>query len=124
MRGLVYAVKDNREPPNPKQLVNHPRHPAGRPIAVDHTNAIEYVSAIIAKRLGALTNSFGVDDPSKLILVPVPSSEVTATTIETARFRTLRLCRALAGAGLGAVTVLAVQRKPVLAKTKGAPTQC
>lgn len=119
MRGLVYAVKDNRDPPNPKQLIDHPLHPAAKPIAVDRTNAIEYVTAMLANRIARLTKFFGADDPSAITLVPVPSSDVTAATIETARFRTLRLCRALAGVGLGTVAVLAVQRKPVVAKTKG-----
>jgi len=45
MRGLVYAVKDNRDPPNPKQFVAHPLHPSPRPVAVDRTNAIEYITA-------------------------------------------------------------------------------
>jgi len=119
MRGLVYAVKDNREPPNPKQWITHPLHPAGRPIQVDRTNAIEYVTAMLATRIGKLTTFFKADDPTAITLVPVPSSEVTASTIETARFRTLRLCRALAGVGFGRVAVLAVQRKAVAAKTKG-----
>ena len=119
MRGLVYAVKDNREPPNPKQWINHPLHPAGRPVQVDRTNAIEYVTALLTTRIGKLTKFFDVEDPRAITLVPVPSSEVTASTIETARFRTLRLCRALAGVGLGGVAVLAVQRKPVTAKTTG-----
>jgi hypothetical protein len=119
MRGLVYAVKDNREPPNPQQLVNHPLHPSGRPVPVDRTNAIEYVTAMLARRIAKLSAFFGADDPRAITLVPVPSSEVTASTIETARFRTLRLCRALAGVGLGTVAVLAAQRAPVVAKTKG-----
>jgi hypothetical protein len=120
MRGLVYAVKDNREPPNPKQLVAHPSHPASRSVAVDRSNAIEYITAILGQRVAELTRFFGEKDPSAITLVPVPSSEVIATTIETARFRTLRLCRALAGVGLGKVAVLAVQREPVTAKTRGA----
>jgi hypothetical protein len=37
MRGLVYAVKDNREPPNPKQPVHHPLHPLAKPIRVDRS---------------------------------------------------------------------------------------
>jgi hypothetical protein len=119
MRGLVYAVKDNRNPPNPKQLVAHPWHPSPRPVAVDRTNAIEYVTAILGRRIVRLTSFFGAEDPRAITLVPVPSSEVTATTVETARFRTLRLCRALAGVGLGTVAVLAVQQEPVIAKTKG-----
>lgn len=119
MRGLVYAVKDNRDPPNPKQLVAHPLHPARRPVAVDRDNAIEYVTAMLARRVSRLASFFGATDARAIALVPVPSSEVTAKTIETARFRTLRLCRALAGVGLGTVVVLAVQREPVLAKTKG-----
>lgn len=119
MRGLVYAVKDNREPPNPKQWINHPLHPAGRPVQVDRTNAIEYVTAMLATRIPKLTKFFKADDPTAITLVPVPSSEVTASTIDTARFRTLRLCRALAGVGFGRVAILAVQRKPVGAKTKG-----
>ena len=119
MRGLVYAVKDNRDPPNPKQWVQHPLHPAGRAVQVDRTNAIEYVTAMLANRIPRLTKFFKAEDPDAITLVPVPSSEVTASTIETARFRTLRLCRALAGVGFGRVAVLAVQRKPVVAKTKG-----
>ena len=119
MRGLVYAVKDNRTPPNPKQLIDHPLHPSGRAIQVDRTNAVEYVTAMLTTRIAKLTRFFKVDDPRAITLVPVPSSEVTAATIETARFRTLRLCRALAGVGLGTVAVLAVQREPVSAKTTG-----
>jgi hypothetical protein len=108
MHGLVYAVKDNRDPPNPKQLVAHPSHPSPRPVAVDRTNAIEYVTAILGRRIANLTRFFGAHDPRAFTLVPVPSSEVTAATVETARFRTLRLCRALEGVGLGRVAVLAV----------------
>lgn len=119
MRGLVYAVKDNRDPPNAKQLIAHPLHPSPQPVPVDRTNAIEYVTAMLAHRIARLTAFFGADDPRGITLVPVPSSEVTASTIETARFRTLRLGRALAGVGLGTVAVLAVQREKVLPKTKG-----
>lgn len=120
MRGLVYAVKDNREPPIPKQLVEHPSHPSRRPVFVDRSNAIEYVTAILGKDIAKLTRFFGARDPRAIALVPVPSSEVTAATVETARFPTLRLCRALAGVGLGTVAVLALQRERVVAKTKGA----
>jgi predicted amidophosphoribosyltransferase len=119
MRGLVYAVKDNRDPPNPKQSVQHPLHPADRAVQVDRTNAIEYVTAMLANRVTKLSKFFKADDPRAITLVPVPSSSVTASTIETARFRTLRLCRALAGVGFGNVAVLAVQRKVVKAKTTG-----
>lgn len=119
MRGLVYAVKDNREPPNAKQWIAHPLHPAGHPVQVDRSNAIEYVTAMLATRIPKLTKFFKADDPRAITLVPVPSSEVTASTIETARFRTLRLCRALEGVGFGRLAVLAVQKKAVLAKTKG-----
>jgi hypothetical protein len=119
MRGLVYAVKDNREPPIRRQLVGHPEHPSPRPVAVDRENAIEYVTAILGRRIVQLSRFFGAQDPRVITLVPVPSSEVTAATVETARFRTLRLCRALAGVGLGTVAVLAVQRTSVVAKTKG-----
>lgn len=119
VRGLVYAVKDNRVPPNPKQPVQHPLHPIGRPVQVDRTNAIEYVTAMLANRIDKLTRFFKAEDPDAITLVPVPSSSVTAATIQTARFRTLRLCNALAGVGFGHVAVLAVQRKPVEGKTKG-----
>lgn len=119
MRGLVYAVKDNRDPPNPRQLVAHPSHPSRRPVAVDRSNAIEYVTAMLGRRISRLTKFFGADDPREITLVPVPSSEVTASTIDAVRFPALRLCRALAGAGLGTVSVLAVQRQAVVAKTKG-----
>lgn len=119
MRGLVYAVKDNRDPPNPKQSIQHGLHPNDRPVQVDRTNAIEYVTAMLANRIEKLTKFFKVDDPDAITLVPVPSSAVTAATIQTARFRTLRLCNALAGVGFGHVAVLAVQRKAVAGKTKG-----
>jgi hypothetical protein len=119
VRGLVYAVKDNRVPPNPKQPIQHRLHPIGRPVQVDRTNAIEYVTAMLANRIDRLTRFFKAEDPDAITLVPVPSSSVTAATIQTARFRTLRLCNALAGVGFGHVAVLAVQRKPVEGKTKG-----
>lgn len=85
---------------------------------VDHRNAIEYVTAIVARVRPRLATFFGAP-PELITLVPVPSSQVTRSTIETARFPTLRLCRALAGVGLGSVRVLAVQRRPVAAKTTG-----
>ena len=119
MRGLVYAVKDNRGTPNPKQPIVHPLHPLGSPVQVDRSNAIEYVTAMLANRIEKLTKFFDAEDPDEITLVPVPSSSVTASTIETARFRTLRLCHALAGVGFGHVAVLAVQRKPVESKTQG-----
>lgn len=119
MRGLVYAVKNNREPPNPPQNVDHPYHPARSPVRVDRNNAIAYVTAIVAQLRSRLMTYFDVEDAADITLVPVPSSEVTAATIETARFPTLRLCRALAGAGLGSVAVLAVQRRPVEPRTHG-----
>lgn len=118
MRGLVYAVKDNRDPPNKPQPITHPRHPARGPVMVDHRNAIEYVTAIVARVRPRLARFFGAS-PELITLVPVPSSQVTRSTIETARFPTLRLCRALAGVGLGSVRVLAVQRHPVAPKTTG-----
>jgi hypothetical protein len=120
MRGLVYAVKDNRDPPNPPQRIAHPGHPSSLAIAVDRTNAIEYVTAILARKIGWLVRFFGADDPRAVTLIPVPSSMVTASTIETARFPTLRLCRALAGVGLGTPVVAAVQRAAVQPKTQGA----
>jgi hypothetical protein len=120
VRGLVYAVKDNRDPPNAKQPIRHPLHPVDRTIFVDRTNAIEYVTAMLATRIARLARFFRVEDSKAITLVPIPSSEVTAATVEAARFRTLRLCRALEGVGFGTVAVLAVQRKPVTSKTKGA----
>lgn len=119
MRGLIYSVKDNRDPPNPKQPILHPLHPSDRPIQVDRTNAIEYVTAMLANRIDKLTRFFKVEDPDTITLVPIPSSSVTAATIATARFRTLRLCHALAGVGLGHVAVLAVQQSPTEGKTAG-----
>jgi predicted amidophosphoribosyltransferase len=85
---------------------------------VDRTNAIEYVTLIVGQHRPRIAEFFGAE-PSDITLVPVPSSEVTKTTIESARFPTLRLCHALAGVGLGRVRVLAVQRRPVAAKTTG-----
>src|SRR5678815_3481424 len=58
VRGLVYAVKDNRVPPNPKQPTQHPLHPIGRSVQVDRTNAIEYVTAMLANRIDRLTRFF------------------------------------------------------------------
>ena len=71
MRGLVYAIKDNRTPPNPKQWIEHPLHPADRPIAVDRTNAPQYVTAMLSKRIAALAKFFKTEDPSRLALAPV-----------------------------------------------------
>jgi hypothetical protein len=119
MRGLVYAVKNNREPPNPPQLVTHQFHPARDAVRVDRNNAIPYVTAIVGRLRAHLLEHFGVDDPATITLVPVPSSSVTLATIETDRFPTLRLCRALAGAGLGTVTVLALQHRPAQPRTRG-----
>lgn len=119
MRGLIYGVKDNRDPPNRPQLIEHPFHPARRPVSVDRNNAIPYVTAIVSRLRTRLLAFFGADEGLPIILVPVPSSSVTLSSIETARFPALKLCRALAGAGLGSVAVLAVQRRPVEARTQG-----
>jgi hypothetical protein len=119
MRGLVYAVKDNRQPPNPPQAVEHPFHPAPDAIRIDRHNAIEYVATIAGAMRSHLLRYFDADDASAVTLVPVPSSEVTLATQSTARFPTLRLCHALAAAGLGTVAVLALQRRAVEPRTRG-----
>lgn len=74
MRGLIYAVKDNRTPPNRPQLIAHPRHPAGAPVLVDRRNAIEYITyrSRLAARFGAR--------PDEITLVPVPSSSSAITS--------------------------------------------
>ncbi len=72
--------KDNRVPPNPKQPIQHRLHPLGRPVQVDRTNAIEYVTAMVANRIDRLTKFFKAEDPDAITLVPVPSSSVTAAT--------------------------------------------
>jgi hypothetical protein len=119
MRGLVYAVKNNREPPNRPQPIAHPYHPSRDDVRVDRDSAIPYVTAIVCQLRSSLLTYYGIDDPTAITLVPVPSSSVTLSTIETDRFPTLRLCRALGGAGLGTVAVLAVQRQPVEPRTRG-----
>lgn len=120
MRGLIYAIKDNRDPPNRPQPIAHAKHPAHpRAVMVDRNNAIEYVTAIVGAKHLRLARFLG-GNPDEITLVPIPSSETTASAVETARFPTLRLCHALAGAGLGQVRVLAVQRRPVEPKTRGA----
>ncbi len=53
MRALVYAVKDNREPPNARQRVEHPGHPPRHAVEVDRTNAIAYVTAILARSISS-----------------------------------------------------------------------
>ena len=118
MRGLLYAVKDNRPKPNPPQSIAHHLHPAAGPVKIDRTNAIEYVAAIVSRYHARIAKFFDAAD-SPITLVPVPSSEVTLGTIDTARFPTLRLCRALAGAGLGEVRVLAAQAAPLPPKHDG-----
>ncbi len=118
MRGLLYAVKDNRTPPNARQPIAHPRHPSSAPVRVDRTNAIEYVAAIVTRYRAKIAAFFDAAD-APITLVPVPSSDVTLDTIETARFPTLRLCRALAGAGLGDVRILAAQAGRLPPKHEG-----
>lgn len=119
MRGLVYAVKDNRDPPNPKQFVAHPSHPSPRPVAVDRTNAIEDVTAILGRRIANLAKFFGARDP--------PRDRARPGAVVRGRGRD-RGDRSLPDAavvpragrvGLGRVAVLAVQREPVVAKTSG-----
>src|SRR5688572_9091616 len=76
MRGLVYAVKNNRETPNKPQPVAHSRHPSSpRPVSVDRTNAIAYVAAIISRHLPRIRLRLGLD-ANDAVLVPVPSSTV------------------------------------------------
>jgi hypothetical protein len=77
MRGLVYAVKDNRDPPNPMQSVQHPLHPADRAVQVDRTNAIEYVTAMLANRIAKLTKFFKADDPQAITQRKVVKAKTT-----------------------------------------------
>src|SRR6266545_5371429 len=94
MRGLAYAVKNNRQTPNKPQPVAHSRHPASpREVWVDRTNAIAYVAAIISRHLPRIRIRLGIETDDA-ILVPVPSSTVVASTIERDRFPALKLSRA------------------------------
>jgi hypothetical protein len=119
MRGLLYALKDNRAPPNPPQRICHPRHPsypAGT--LVDRGNAVDFAVTIVDRYRTRIASLFGSRSDA-ITLVPVPSSQVTSASVETARFPTLRLCRALAARGFGVCRVLAVQRSAVPSKTTG-----
>jgi hypothetical protein len=115
MRGLVYAVKNNRPVPNPPQRISHARHPSPVPMAVDRDNAVEYLEAIV-RRHGRRIREYLGTAPSAL-LVPVPSSSVIAATLETDRFPAYKLARAYERAGLGQCAVLAVNRAAKPAKT-------
>ena len=120
MRGLVYAVKNNRARPNPPQLIAHSRHPAApRGVWVDRNNAVDYVAAIVAKHLRKICARLQLD-AEDAILVPTPSSTVVRSTIETDRWPALRLARAFEAAGLGQCRIAAVNRQAMPSKTSGA----
>jgi len=118
MRGLLYAVKDNRNPPNPPQLIADPRHPATPPgVPVDRNNAVTYVSQIVVRYLRAVRARLGLE--GNAVLVPIPSSAVARTTIEIARWPAYRLALALENVGLGECRTIAVNKAPVWGKTEG-----
>ncbi len=119
MRGLVYAVKNNRVRPNPPQPVAHSRHPAApRSIMVDRDNALDYVAAIVAKHLSRICARLDIDQATTA-LVPIPSSSVTRDTILSDRWPALRLATRFEAVGLGTATVVAVNRRPRPGKTSG-----
>jgi hypothetical protein len=120
MRGLVYAVKNNRLRPNPPQVIAHSRHPAAaRGVWVDRNNAVDYVAAIVAKHLGKICARLQLD-PNDAVLVPIPSSTVVRSTIDTDRWPALKLARAFEAVGLGRCRIAAVNRTPMPSKTSGA----
>lgn len=119
MRGLVFAVKNNREPPNALQVIGHARHPATPPgLKVDRSNAIEYVAAIVNRHLPLIRSRLGIQ-AGGAVLVPVPSSTVTKATLGSDRFPALKLALALEAIGLGECCPLAANVVPGGGKTAG-----
>ncbi len=119
VRGLTYAVKDNRNPPNPPQLIADPRHPGTPPGAmVDRNNAVTYVAEIVERHLKTIRKILGIEDDDAA-LVPIPSSAVVYATIRTARWPARKLALALQRVGLGMCRTLVVNKAPVSGKTSG-----
>jgi hypothetical protein len=92
MRGLVYALKDNSDPPNAKQPIGHPLHPSQRAVMVNRDNAVEYVADMAGRYKREIRASLGI--AGDVVIVPVPSSGVTRSNVGTVRWPALRLARA------------------------------
>lgn len=115
MRHLIWALKDNREPPIEAHLIAHPSHPRG-PTWVDRDSAPAYLGAIASHRRARILASLELD-PERTLLIPVPSSEATSRTLRSCRWPARKLAYALQGAGLGKVVIAVVQRTRRVAKT-------
>lgn len=115
MRHLIWALKDNRNPPIEAHLIAHPRHPRG-PTWVDRGSAPAYLGAIASHRRAKILSSLDLD-ATRTVLVPVPSSVATSADLLSCRWPARELAYALQGAGLGKVAILVAQRARRVSKT-------
>lgn len=117
MRGLFYLVKANRAEPG-RNFLNHPNHPSG---AGRQLSTFEAGTKYAAELMGFMG---GKEFPrwagGPLLLVPVPSSKTTATTMNTGNWPTLRLARELERLGVGTVFPAVVMKREMRSKLEGA----
>jgi hypothetical protein len=110
LRTLAWLVK-NKYPRRPRVCrIDYPGHPSGQQVLRNQAKACAYIAKLCAARWARICEELGLPANGQLDLVPIPSSEVTADTLLTARWGARDLARALAARGLGKAVGAVVNR--------------
>jgi len=110
-RGLVWWAKNNRATLSDTFRVAHPQHPRGAdvvPISCPG-DAYAFFGETVAHNFSRIATRLTID--ANVLLVPIPSSEVTPATLDTARWPARRLAEALEAQGIGKVTLALAHRR-------------
>lgn len=107
MRDLVYLVKNNRDRQSPATLP-HPSTPDAGAVRVESPKrACAYVAAALIACWSRVQQALQLGG-AQIALVPVPSSEVDESSIETARWPGRELARELERRGCGTTCLCVV----------------
>ncbi|MEJ7728249.1 MAG: hypothetical protein WKG00_03455 [Polyangiaceae bacterium] len=121
---LFYLAKNNRPRSYPANVA-HPHHPSGQRLRLNTpAEAYAYVAEVARSLRLELKGSLGFGVRQTFLLVPVPSSDVTENSVDTARWPARELAKALAVQGFGRVWKPVVNREatePTHAKKDAAP---
>jgi hypothetical protein len=118
MRNLAYWAKGKWSGAN--VTLQHPWFFDGQAQHVGSTaEACQYVATLIENNIEDVREYLGIPDDGAIEWVPVPSSQLIASNINTERCCGREIGRLLAQAGLGTCSILVVNREPMPSKLDG-----
>lgn len=111
MRGLVWWAKANRPSLDTVFQLHHQRHPRPPVRIGSPREAYDFFGDVVKHNFDRIRARMGIDE--QVVLVPLPSSVTTPSTLDTARWPARRLAEALEARGIGRVRLALAHKAEV-----------